>query len=196
MRHRGAHPALTALPRLPRHHQGGGHRSARRLRRGDQSGSACRLFALLLGRVASDRPGMGANRRAAPAARRRGGLKSPRTRERGHGSQPKAPAAQMISAATKQHQGHRSASAHPCQADVVARGVYGPPAGRRTLGAIVVPSCPFCGYLHLHRSTVARGGHRMAGCGREYVVVLAGPTATLGKCRPRRDIILLRRALP
>jgi hypothetical protein len=73
------------------------------------------------------------------------------------------------SATTKRHHDHGSRPA-----EVVARGFYGPPAGRRALGAIVVPIGPFCGHLHLHRSTGPHGGRRRGSCGTEYVIRLAG----------------------
>lgn len=60
------------------------------------------------------------------------------------------------------------------QCKVTARGFVAAPAGRRTFWAVIVPRCPFCQHLHLHRATGPHGGRRTASCGRAYVVVLAG----------------------
>lgn len=55
-----------------------------------------------------------------------------------------------------------------------AQGFATPPSGRRVLWAVVVPTCPACGHLHLHRSTGRHGGRRTGSCGATYLVVLAG----------------------
>lgn len=60
------------------------------------------------------------------------------------------------------------------QAQLIASGFAAPPAGRRRLWAVVIPTCPACGLLHLHRSTGQHGGTRTGSCGAEYRVVLAG----------------------
>jgi hypothetical protein len=49
-----------------------------------------------------------------------------------------------------------------------------PPAGRRRLWAVIVPSCCWCQHLHQHRATGPFGGLRVAGCGRTYRVRVAG----------------------
>lgn len=53
-------------------------------------------------------------------------------------------------------------------------GYASPPAGRRTLWAIVVPSCVGCGTLHIHRAGGAAGGYRRGSCGARYWVKIAG----------------------
>lgn len=60
------------------------------------------------------------------------------------------------------------------QRKVTTGGFAAAPAGRRTSWAVIVPRCPFCQHLHLHRATGPHGGRRTASCGREYVIVLAG----------------------
>lgn len=46
-----------------------------------------------------------------------------------------------------------------------------PPNARRTLGALIVRGCVYCGAGHLHRGG---GGLRQAGCGKgSYVIVPA-----------------------
>lgn len=78
-----------------------------------------------------------------------------------------------ISAAAKQH--HGQPNPPRCQdSPPEVRGFAAPPAGRRRLWAVVVPTCCWCGYLHLHRSTGSHGGRRTGSCGHDYVVVLAG----------------------
>lgn len=48
------------------------------------------------------------------------------------------------------------------------------PAGRRTLWALVVPTCPHCSAAHLHRATGPHDGLRVASCGRPYKIRLTG----------------------
>ncbi len=57
--------------------------------------------------------------------------------------------------------------------EVIARGFYGPPTGRRRLGA-ALPQCLHCGYLRLPRWAGPRGGQHVGSCGGAYRVVLAG----------------------
>lgn len=63
-----------------------------------------------------------------------------------------------------------TAKGHPIE----ARGFAAPPAGRRTTWALVVPQCPFCGHLHLHRAKGKHSGLRVGSCGRMYQIILAG----------------------
>jgi hypothetical protein len=49
-----------------------------------------------------------------------------------------------------------------------------PPIGRRRMWALVVPDCPWCRHLHLHRATGREGGLRVASCGRPYRLRVAG----------------------
>lgn len=90
-------------------------------------------------------------------------------RERGPAATAKAP---LQDPPPREVQGQRNPSARP--REVLASGFAAPPAGRRTKWAIVIPTCPFCGYLHLHRAAGDHGGRRTSSCGREYRVVLAG----------------------
>ena len=89
---------------------------------------------------------------------------------RGSGRPPDHPAATKIGTATKRYRDQRNT--HVEGDEVTARGFYGPPAGRRTLGAIVVPLCPHCRCMHLHRGD--HGGLRTGSCGKTYRIVLAG----------------------
>ncbi|SFO52626.1 hypothetical protein SAMN05216207_10786 [Pseudonocardia ammonioxydans] len=50
-----------------------------------------------------------------------------------------------------------------------------PPAGRRHMWAIVVPTCPACSHMHLHRSAAAPEEEvRIGSCGAAYRLRLAG----------------------
>jgi len=81
----------------------------------------------------------------------------PRERGGGPGYHPEAPTTTVIGTATKQpDQAHRSTQGG--QAEVVARGFYAPPAGRRTIDATIVPSCPKCLFLHPHRENHGGNG--------------------------------------
>jgi hypothetical protein len=62
----------------------------------------------------------------------------------------------------------------PDDRPVVAFGFAAAPAGRRTKWALVIPQCPHCFRLHLHRADGPRGGLRIGSCGRVYRVQLAG----------------------
>jgi hypothetical protein len=56
---------------------------------------------------------------------------------------------------------------------LTAHGVWYPPSGRRHLGAVVVPFCPACAHLHLHRAVRVGSvdGHvRVGSCGAAYVL--------------------------
>jgi hypothetical protein len=55
-----------------------------------------------------------------------------------------------------------------------AKAFAAPPAGRRTLWTIVVPRCPSCSHLHLHRATGPHPGRRTGSCGSTYLLVIAG----------------------
>ena len=55
-----------------------------------------------------------------------------------------------------------------------AKAFAAPPAGRRTLWTLVVPRCPFCAHLHLHRGTGPHPGRRVGSCGTAYFLVIAG----------------------
>lgn len=66
-------------------------------------------------------------------------------------------------------QGQRSASS----AALVGLGSYYPPAGRRTLGVVVVRSCPACHQMHLHRAETVGSAHmaeRVGSCGATYLL--------------------------
>jgi hypothetical protein len=91
---------------------------------------------------------------------------------RGRAPHHKAPAAEpnTPNAADQPEQRQAQPSAHL----VEVRGFAAAPFGRRRFWAIVVPSCPHCGYLHLHRAQGEHGGDRTGSCGRGYRVVIAG----------------------
>lgn len=92
-------------------------------------------------------------------------MSPPKTRNGGPAQPAEAPANHAI-AAPSQKQDHGQDS-HTVR--VPAR-FYGPSA-RRSLGVLVVTSCPFCpsGGPHLHRGV---GGPRRAGCGGgDYILV-------------------------
>lgn len=75
----------------------------------------------------------------------------------GPGYHPEAPTTTVIGTATKQpNQAHRSTQGG--QAEVVTRGFHAPQTGRRTIGAIIVPSCPKCHFPHPHRENHGGNG--------------------------------------
>lgn len=78
-------------------------------------------------------------------------------------------AANKISAATSEHQNHRNTQRQRPQ--VFAAGFIAEPIGRRTEPALIVPRCPKCLCLHLHRG---RGDQRTGSCGATYTVIIAG----------------------
>lgn len=89
-------------------------------------------------------------------------MSPPQTR---NGGPPAGPAAatHQIHTATKQEIHAQDATA------VRVAATFLPPAGRRTLGVLIVRRCAFCAAGHIHRGA---GGLRRAGCDRgEYVVV-------------------------
>lgn len=56
---------------------------------------------------------------------------------------------------------------------LVAAGEFHPPAGRRTLGVVVVRSCPACHQMHLHRAETVGSAHmaeRVGSCGATYLL--------------------------
>ncbi|MCA1671731.1 MAG: hypothetical protein LC799_05850 [Actinobacteria bacterium] len=90
-----------------------------------------------------------------------------RTKERGAVSD--AP-----STSRRQAAGHPDGNPEPCQKLVRAKAFAASPTGRRTLWTLVVPRCPFCSHLHLHRATGPHPGRRVGSCGESYFVLISG----------------------
>jgi hypothetical protein len=82
--------------------------------------------------------------------------------------------ASKINAAAKQHDHHQRTTPDRRREVHPARGFEGPPVGRRALGAITIPACPWYQHLHTHRATGSSSGRRTDSCSKEYVVVIAG----------------------
>jgi hypothetical protein len=68
--------------------------------------------------------------------------------------------------------GHRSAPARHQR--VTARAFLAAPIGRRQQHALVVPTCPRCAHLHIHRAAGPHGGRRTGSCGATDTVIVAG----------------------
>jgi len=89
------------------------------------------------------------------------------TKERGAVSDTPPPTSRHQAAG--QHNGSREPRQLPR-----AKAFAAAPAGRRTLWTLVVPRCPSCSHLHLHRATGPHPGRRTGSCGAAYFLVIAG----------------------
>lgn len=61
------------------------------------------------------------------------------------------------------------------QGVLIAPGFISPAIGRRHLALVVIPRCPACSYVHVHRSNAVNVvGKRTGSCGATYIVRIAG----------------------
>lgn len=98
-------------------------------------------------------------------------------RKTSDGGPPAGPAVEMTCGDTTRL-GQRQRSPR----ELVAGGVFYPPAGRRNLGVVVVATCPSCADMHLHPAEARDdidGAARLGSCGVPYVVQLE-PLSVLG----------------
>lgn len=81
------------------------------------------------------------------------------------GAPPQGPAGSAALARSQVHGQHSRGH--------VAAGAFYPPAGRRTLGVVVVRCCPKCRQMHLHRAETVGSAHmaeRTGSCGATYLL--------------------------